>query len=50
MAKKQVKRVDSNTYESSVPEPQKKAEEKLTRKFKRSDFIVGKKLGKGQFG
>lgn len=50
MAKKMVKRVDSSTYESSIPELPKKAEEKVTRKFRRSDFIVGKKLGKGQFG
>jgi hypothetical protein len=24
--------------------------EKITRKFTKSDFIIGKKMGKGQFG
>lgn len=45
-----MKRVDSITHESQPQGQPIFREEKKEKMFKRSDFIVGKKMGKGQFG
>lgn len=47
--KKMVKRIDSITHDAQE-QPRFREEKGPVKEFKRSDFIVGKKMGKGQFG